>query len=230
MALRIPDSDKDRLAALVNLDPATLDVLYDVLKERPPRLHVAELLSDIQGQVQVPVKTLRDVLSLLLTLYWLKGDQELSADTLVDQLFRAMEEAGDPRLKAPTGGWEVLRGRLTLLLSLERSLGVTSKALYIAYQFPRHLHSSRVLTDARPVYTTNPAEPPAAFIINHTLKLEVHDDGEDCDWFLSLSTEDLVGLRKVIDRALEKEKSLKSLMSKTGVPILEWKEDGEHGN
>jgi hypothetical protein len=230
MALRIPDRDKDRLAALIKLDPTTLDVLYDELKDRPPRLRVSELVSDIKEHVQVPQKTLGDVLSLLLTLYGIKADQEFSAERLVDELFRAMEESGDERLAPPSGGWETIHGRLTRLLSLERSLGVTSKALFIAYQLPCHLHSSRVLTDARPVYTPNPSEPPAAFIINHTLKLQVHDDGEDHDWFLSLNTEDLETLKKVIDRALEKEKSLKGLMAKTGVPILEWREDVEHGN
>ena len=167
---------------------------------------------------------------MLLTLYWLRADLHLEAEEFIDELFQAADESGDERLTPQPGGWGDLKERLSRLLSLERSLGVTAKALYLAYQFPRHYHGAQVLTDARPVFTTNPAEPPAAFIIGHTLQIQVHDDGEDCRWFVMLNTDDLVDLKRVIERAIEKEQSLKQLMSSTGVPTLEWTRGQDYGD
>jgi hypothetical protein len=160
----------------------------------------------------------------------LRADLHLEAEEFIDELFQAADESGDERLTPQPGGWGDLKERLSRLLSLERSLGVTAKALYLAYQFPRHYHGAQVLTDARPVFTTNLAEPPAAFIISHTLQIQVHDDGEDCRWFVMLNTDDLVDLKRVIERAIEKEQSLKQLMSSTGVPTLEWTRGQDYGD
>src|SRR6185312_1129855 len=145
----------------------------------------------------------RDVLRVLTALSSVQADQNLSPKEMIDQVVEAAKESSDERLK--NGPWDTIRNDLVRLLSLERSLGVSSKALFIASQCQRHFHDARVLTDARPVFTSDPSQPPAAFIILHTLQLSVNDDGEDTDWYVVLDRNDLRKLRNVIERALQKE-------------------------
>jgi len=230
LALRIPEGDRDKFAVLIATDPSSLDVLYNVLRERDPRLRVSDLIADIQPHVPIPGPRLRDIISLLLTLSWIRADQQYDAETLVSQLFLAAEESADDRLKIPPEKRTALRERLQRLVSLEKPLGVTSKALFVAYQFPRHYHDARVFTDTRPIFTTDPASEPAAFIVNHTLQLKIHDDGEDREWFLSMNTSDLRELSTVLDRALKKEASLRAIMEKTGVPVFDWEDGEEYGD
>jgi hypothetical protein len=60
--------------------------------------------------------------------------------------------------------------------------------------------------------------------------VQVHDNGEDREWFVSLNADDLMEIKRVIERAIEKEQSLKQLMAKTGVPTLEWAKDENNGD
>jgi hypothetical protein len=224
MALRIPEKDHDKLAELVRLDAATLDVLHHELEVAPPRLRVSELVADLVPKVTLSRVQLQSVLSVLVTLSWLVADQQLTPTALAEQLIQAIAETKDTNLQIPPNEVERFKTQLVKLLELDRTLGVTSKALYIAHQFPCHYHDVRIFTDTRPVFTRDSSEPPAAFIVNHTLQLQIHDNGDEKEWYLSLNTEDLVGLKAAIDRALEKEGSLRQVMEKTGVPLLNWKE------
>jgi hypothetical protein len=222
MAIRIPDPDKDKLAAVLKLKPEELDQLYQLLQDARPRLHILDLATDLREKSSIDGETLAQTMRLLSTLYWIKGDQQFEAEELAEEVCAAAQSSGDLRLADAPGGWDSFKVRLASLLSLERTVGITAKAAYVAYQCPRHLHSSRILTDARPVFLADPSQEPAAFVINHTLQLEVHEDGADKEWFVALDPSDLRGLQDVIDRAMEKEESLRSLLAKTGVPTLSW--------
>ena len=83
------------------------------------------------------------------------------------------------------------------------------------------------MTDARPVFTHAPTEGPAAFMVIHTLALDVHASENDHRWFVALDSNDLRSLRDAIDRAIAKEESLVSSLDKTGIPTLRWREDSD---
>jgi hypothetical protein len=109
---------------------------------------------------------------------------------------------------------------LVELLSVEGCLSITAKARFVAYQSPRVYHSARIFTDARPIFSRDAAGPPSAFIVTHTLKIDTHENAKDHEWFATLDSRDLKALKAVVDRALEKEESLRQSLSKTEVPIL----------
>jgi hypothetical protein len=222
VTLQIPESGKRGLAALIQLPAGTADSLYDALTGIPPRLRSRDIHSRLIGQVELPSTELRAIVDVLITLYSLRELKELPTDAFIDEVCIASEQTGDPRLRAPNGDWSTFKDRLRGLLSLERSLGVTAKALFVAYQYPRHYHAGRILTDARPVFSSNASDEPAAFIINHNLKIDIHEEGEDREWFVTMNSADLEELKRVVDRAIAKEKSLTTSLEKTGASVLEW--------
>ncbi|MCL5097631.1 MAG: hypothetical protein M1608_08905 [Candidatus Omnitrophica bacterium] len=109
--------------------------------------------------------------------------------------------------------------RLLILLSFEKSLGVTSKTFDVMTERERILCESRILTDIRPVFG-KPSDRPTAAIIVHNLKIIYHQDGEHHEFYVALDGEDIRTLKGVLERAEKKEQSLQSLMGETGVSCL----------
>jgi len=225
MAIQIPKSDHKRLAKLLSLSAEDLSKLYEGIRTISPRLDARELTKEVRARVPLDSAIVSSVVRLLLTLNWVKADQETTPQELASQICLNARKSDDPSLQKAAAGWEGFQEWLTRFLSLDRPLGVTAKALFVAYQYPRHFHEARVLTDARPVFAGLPSEAPSAFVINHTLQIEIHENGKDQEWFVTLSTQDLVELKTVIDRALQKGKSLKALLDKTGADTLDWEDE-----
>lgn len=225
MALKIPEADRHKLSKFLKLKEDTLDALYEALKASAPHLQPRALVKDIQGRVPIDTPTLREIVRMLLTLYWIRTNQGLEASQVAEELCAAAQDSGDEMLKTPEVGWDEFKSRLTALLSLDHSILVTAKSAFVAYQFPRHLHRARILTDARPVFGTTVSDGPSAFIINHILQMEIHEEGKDREWFVALNSIDLEDLKAVIERALAKETSLRTLLAKTDVPTLMWEDD-----
>ncbi|MDX2019392.1 MAG: hypothetical protein SF187_04070 [Deltaproteobacteria bacterium] len=167
--------------------------------------------------------SLVDVIRLLVTLHWLCFNEAIQADVLAKDLEAAANEL---KMDPPAAGWPAFTSHLVSLLQLD-TLRVTSKAAYVAYQYPRHLHKARVFTDARPVYSEAVPSGPTAFIITHSLQLQVHDDGADKDYYVTLDGSDLHDLREVIERAIEKEKSLEGRLNNARFSIIRTQEQSE---
>lgn len=220
MAIQIPEEDRDKVASLLSLQPEALQRLRAVLSEVEPRLRVRDLVDEVVSRLDLPRRQISDTISTLATLYWLVGEVHLAPEEVIGEFFEAAQKTGDDRLKVDEAKRNALFAPLSDLLSLEHTLGVTSKAAFVASQVPLHYHGAKVLTDARPVFTSDPSTAPAAFVINHTLQVRGRGNDENTEWFISLDANDLRDLKDAVERALEKEKSLKAFMEKTGVPVL----------
>lgn len=220
MQLRIPSSERTKLAKLVQLPSASLAALKTALSDCPPKLRTDGLVKALEGKVaDVDGATLSEIIHLLVSLAWVRADTELDAKTFAHDVVTAAKDITD--IGSPDGGdWDAFEAKLADLLALERSLGITAKALFIAYQFPRHFHAVRILSDARPIYSSDPSEPPSAFIVAHTLKIDFHENGKDHEWFATLDCKDLEALKDAAERALAKDKSLKLLLAKTDISVL----------
>lgn len=222
MTLQIPKADRKPLAKLLKLQPKTIAQLQSALESAEPRMRPSTLAEDLREKVDVDWPELRDVVQALATLDWVRNYTGGEIDAFVEDVVEAVErERGADDLKAPEAGWDAFRPALAKLLSVE-ALAVTAKALYVAYQQPRHFHGANVVTDARPVFGSIVTDGPAAFVVSHTLHITAHEGADDTDWYASLNSSDLAKLRKAIDRATEKEQSLRTLLSKTGKSVLEW--------
>lgn len=217
MPLDIPERDRRRLELLARLSPRDLSSLHGALAETKPVLSPVEFAASVAGRTKLDRAVATQVVRFLLSLYWVMTDEALAPETMVDEVVRNAKEGG---IAEPQGGWEIFRKHLRKFLALDNTLGVAAKSLYIRTQYPSHFHSSRIMTDARPVFGSDPSLSPVAFVINHTLQISIHVDGDDKELFIALDGEDLVALRTTIDRAIAKEKSLSDTLLRTALPVL----------
>lgn len=71
----------------------------------------------------------------------------------------------------------------------------------------------------RPVFR-QPNAKPIGSVINHTLKIEYHEDGDHKDFYVALDAQDLSELKGVLERAETKAISLRSFLKQSEMPDL----------
>jgi hypothetical protein len=100
---------------------------------------------------------------------------------------------------------------------------VAVKAKELQMEAERTFCDARVITDLRPVFGGNVAESPTSMVIVHTLKVGYHgtNSARHRELFMSLDADDIAKLKKVLDRAEEKTKTLKSKLDAAGIRSLD---------
>jgi hypothetical protein len=108
-----------------------------------------------------------------------------------------------------------LRERLIMLLSIEKTVGIIAKAGELLYTYPIVYQSARILTDVRPVFSSEKEPTPIASVISHTLVVDTSEgdtEGRAKRIFIALDSEDLTDLKRVIERASQKEAALRRIL------------------
>jgi hypothetical protein len=221
MAFQIPKEGRKSLADLLKQTPAFLDAFYEALKDCPPQLmprgqsHLASKLKAFPGADE---KTLGGYVKVLLGALSGVGT-DVPAEKTAAELVASAQSSADKELGASNPGWENVRPFLARTFGIDK-IRISARALGLFYDSPRHVHASRILTDARPVFPGDPAGEPTGFVIVHTLRLDYHENNQYKDWFVSLDITDLEQLKVVVDRAIEKQKSLKKFLERTRAVVF----------
>jgi hypothetical protein len=95
------------------------------------------------------------------------------------------------------------------LLRCHSTLGTTAKAEQLAVRSERQFAYATLATDVRPVFSGNVEAAPVYGIVLHNLLLEVNEGGITRAINIALSSEDILTLGKVLDRAYKKEDTLR---------------------
>ncbi len=217
--LVIPKPAQEGVSLLVGLSEQQMSSLKRALEKSAPTLDLSQLIKQIAPEVGLPEEQVRKIVPVLTSLYSAKAELGLSPEDFGRKLFDAFSKTGNSALETPERA-ETFRKDIEALLSLDRSLGVTARAAAVMVEQPHVWQTSRILTDLRPVFSQGAGEPPTAFLLIHNLRITYREAGRTQEFFVALDDNDLRGLQAVIQRAVEKEASLRTLVSKTGIPCL----------
>jgi hypothetical protein len=218
MAFSVPSRVRPFLMKLATIDDATFSAAITLLGQMPVLINPADVATfSSEHANEAPSDVFRDAVQAGISLAFGRSSTELDTPAFVEQVLQSLEESSDFR----TAGIDVekLRTRLCDILSIP-SLSVAAKAANIALDTARHMTGGRILTDIRPVFGAKIGSPTACLIL-HNLKIEYHEGDEDNrNFFTSLDVADLKTLRDAVDRALEKEKRLRTMLAATGVSVV----------
>jgi hypothetical protein len=107
-------------------------------------------------------------------------------------------------------------------LTSTRALRTSANAHEVLAQHDRNFQAARIFTDLRPLFDASPDQPPSGAVIVEMLQLETWSgDGRTETVRVALDRADLLELRAVIDRAIQKTDSLRRLMEDSGVATFE---------
>jgi hypothetical protein len=214
----IPSEHRTALVKFTSLLKSEAESLIEALEQAAPALMVGDVARRIAKKTEISPEIVRDVLFMLASMARARVGVGLTVEEFVDALAPSLEGSNSTR-----GAKEWARTKSYLQRALSSSaIQVTAKALQVAGEHERFLCHARILSDMRPVFDDDTLDA-RAIVITHQLKIAVHEsDGGDeaSDLYIAVDRGDLVRLRAVIDRALEKQKKLEELAEKTGLPVL----------
>jgi len=155
------------------------------------------------------IANLKEILETLATLYEIRSQREMTVEQFVDDICDAME-ALDSDERLPHAQRADFAGKLLTLLNAE-VFALIAKAHDLMTEDERIFCHARILTDLRPIFGLNLEDGPKAMVVVHTLKLDYHKQGSTKDhgeFYIALNADDLQALKKVIERAEVKAKTL----------------------
>lgn len=227
MAFRIPDSQHKALSHLLELTEKSWSAFHSAVRRTSAELHpreyarkVADDLGD--GFIENPAQAIRVLTNLLNT------NDRLYANS-PEEFFTDLQTAVvDTKVEHTEDNWAVFSKNIRELVDNPSSLSLTAKVGSLAAEHERTYYDARIVTDLRPVFSSSIDDSPTAMLVVHKLKLEVHELPRHSEIHIAMDHEDLVELRRLITRALEKEKSLKSLLEKAEILGIGFEDDEEN--
>ena len=135
----------------------------------------------------------------------------------------AKEIAESDFLELGSSEREVLGTRLAELFRTP-VLELFAKAVSLRAEDERSYCKSRILTDLRPIFSDDESAEPMAALIRHTLKFDVHTDGDIKSISISIDTRGLSELVTAIARAAQKAASLAEIARDSNLQLIDFEE------
>lgn len=211
-ALEIPEEYRSGIAKLLALDDGSAEALISALNHAPPTISTFELSSILAPKVtRVSREEIEDITDSLVSLYLTNQHHPDLEDELVEDICDAMNESGVEELKIPEDKRDHFKKLLTALLKAE-AIVYPSKAIGVLRDNERMFCNARILTDIRPVFSSNVHTPPKAAVIVHMLNITYHEGRQLKDFYVGLDVDDVETLRMVLERADIEAKSIRSVL------------------
>lgn len=221
MAVKIPENQKKSLTELIEMPDKMIEELQTAFESARPSLSIKALTESLKDSVSLPHEQVSSILSLLFTLGMAREYLSLSVDRFSSDVSQAAAnehlgalEPGSPKVKQ-------LKNRLARLLSIDHPLGLSAKAVVVSTRTKDVFHSADILTDLRPVFSSEEPPEPRAAIIIHNLAILSHPNDRDAAHYFALDRNDLISMRKLIERALKKDASLRKMAKKADLAMLD---------
>jgi len=226
MPLSVPPPQIATIKALLELPDDKVNELLTALDSAGPQFNVEDLSKEVSRSVEIPRGLTRRSVEIVGSLYRAFGPaQPISGlgEFLDKEVHPAMKRAEIFSPEREDSQWAKLREFFLTALSLERTVGTTVKAGPVLTAHERIFAGAKIMTDLRPIYHRDASEKPDAALIVHMLRItQRDDDGNRSDLYFALDSNDIRLMRDVIERALQKEVTLKGIID-PGVKVLDVK-------
>jgi hypothetical protein len=211
--LFVPKSNRVAIKSLITLNQLQFDSLVSTLKHLPDVKGEPLRLSNITVN-ELSKADSEDILDTIETLYRIwssRGNQSLPA--FIDDLSDAILDF------YPEGDSQLAKARLSTVLDIE-PLARASKVLSVSTDHEHAFYDAKILSDIRYVFRPDPEAEPYGATIVQILKIVYHTERDHKAFFVALDGQDLLLLKKVIERAEKKTKQLREHLDAASVPFL----------
>ena len=219
-SLTIPPRYRNGVAQIGNLSDASFSDLVAALKKFP-EADTSELLAEkIANDVSsINKETAGEIISALAAMQGIRSGACVEPARFAADLWEAINE-DSPDLAADLDE-ETFEERARLLLSETIIHLPGAKAAEVRREVERSFCAARILTDVRPAFAEDATKRPAMTIM-HTLEIAFHDDiGRHREFYVSVDKENLNTLKRAVERAIVKEKTLHKFLHKADFDIYE---------
>jgi hypothetical protein len=212
--LDIPKEDCEQIKKWLIDGQEPAEAVLSALKDAKPTLQRKTLVDAITKAIGGDRSVVNDILRIFFNVLFTVRSREDLKERIEEVYHVAVgSEASDAdKLKA-------FSERVMQLVSL-RAMVITGKALRVKLSNSNTFCRARTVSEVRPVFAEQTLKPEAAIIV-HQLSIVFHTGPEmdEDEFFVTLDAGDLESLRKVIERALTKEKEIAGTLGE-GIQLL----------
>jgi hypothetical protein len=209
--LKVPSQHQAALASVGTLAPGDVAALVEALHGMPELATKGSLSAGVRGVLPRLAEQADDLVNALVSLALLRATHGWEVDELAESVASA-ENLSDGQ---PTQ----LAAALKELLKIP-SISTVAEAYDASNSYERVLHNARIVSDLRPLFGEQTDGPPCGMVISHSLQVHSLHEGRIQEICFALGDDDLVELRRQVDRALERSKSLRRFSDKSGLPVF----------
>lgn len=206
----IPDRYRDAFEPLVDLTDSAAQTLVQAVEDVGLALPEPEAVAQsVRTRVPELAPYATQLVYGLMLLVTRASDKERAQRIAVDV-------AGDLGASAESGFAHLL----TRLLHADR-IRLMAKAYSLSAEYADLYHNVRVLADFRPIFPEGSIGPPVAAVIMNQMRVSYYDsEREKTSIYLALTESELHDFRSEIDRALEKNASLRAFLESVNLEYL----------
>ena len=223
MALNIPSRLQDVVLDIFAMEPSErnnfIDVLTESVEPGSRRIDYQRKLAEILDDK--PLEWIDRALDFIFSITNLT-DTGRGFDVIANDLVLALRRTNDEFIKnANDEDFNEFRVFIIKLVQSQDTLGLGAKASRISLQHERIFVFSEILSDIRGIFSDDVSAPPKSAVIVHSLKVHSHRDDRHDETYFAMDYQDLVKLKKVVDRAITKHETLSAMMSEFGIRVIE---------
>lgn len=197
--LRIPESGRPGVEKLTGLSADELDEVSEALEKGEPHLEIGDYVASVPDVQSVTKDEIKDILTVLFNIHAVHDDLRKTVDTVTDEFMRAIS-----RLKLAVKDEKAVANFINRCLRSHGPFGITAKAAKILSEHSHDYLGSRILSDVRPIFSTEPDREMLAALIVHNLRFNYHDGELHRDFYIALDSKQLDELEMAIKRAKAK--------------------------
>lgn len=220
-SLRIPQEYETGIAHAKKLSDPEVDKILQILKEASPQTKRSEIAATVHQSIpNLSESGIESFLDALDSLYFIRANADSDIDDFVSDLISGIRRSRNKDIQT-TDPEELgrLGERFRLLLTVA-PLVTKAKAEALRQDFANIFWDAKVITDIRPIWDGSVSQPPEATVITNTLKLEYHHTGGHGELYVYLDKNDIESLMIVLQRALDKMATLRTLTTAKWMKII----------
>jgi hypothetical protein len=221
--LNIPLFYRSAIAILHSLSDSEFDELMLALEKVEPGLVNRDVLASVAAAARdIKQEDVERIFQSVMALHMARSASETPVEQFCEEIADELHQAGPERLKLNEVERERFVRRLRKIFSFD-SLAVAAKSRDLQTDHDHVYLNSRVVTDIRAVFRAAPDESPVGMVLVHMLRLGYLDrgkDGERANIYMALDDADLANLKKVLERAELKAKTLRAKLQSAGMRPL----------
>jgi len=213
--LTMPEEDLKLLKKFVELSEEEQNFILEQLKNLKPE-EKADTIEKISENTKLDESESKDILSFIINFYFNYYTFGSSKEEFIDMAVHNSTKKSGIDIKITQKTEDILKK----ILDMENTVGISSKSEFLIRENPNLIFKTRIITDLRPIYYSDPKKKPEYGIIKHTLKLSYLENKRLNNIFFTLELDNLLELKSLIERAIEKHKSLQNLCESSKLKIL----------
>ena len=199
----IPPKYYEGFKEYLKLDKFQRQNLNEQIKSAPSNILFSDLAKYLSSKEDsIGYETLVHIVDMLLSVLRTQPETGMSMQSFINDLKNTLSEMNEKDFH-PDDSFE---SDLYEILTLTEDQKIVLKAEELGYDNDNILLSSRIISEVRPVFNEAEDLKISKLIITHKLKISHTNSSNDKEeTYFTLSSDDLLNLKGLIDRALQKE-------------------------